>query len=130
MIIRRIDLYTPYRCIYAAVLQQPYRCIYAATSPLRPAGGEYTSIRRIYVYTACIYRYTYVYVQGAEDLTRFAAAVAVVPDNTPGWLAVKRKTVALIGDLVQEDQDSPVSPCVGVGVGVCGCGCVCVRERV
>ena len=64
--------------------------------------------------------------QGAEDLTRFAAAVSVVPDDAPAWLAVKRKTVALIGDLVQEDPESPVS-CVCVRVCVmCVCVCVCV----
>eukprot|EP00802_Teleaulax_amphioxeia_P015418 Tamp_15508.p1 GENE.Tamp_15508~~Tamp_15508.p1 ORF type:complete len:407 (-),score=90.77 Tamp_15508:315-1397(-) len=47
--------------------------------------------------------------QGAEDVTRFAAAIAPIPDDTPGWLAVKRKTVALVSDLVQEDSHSPVA---------------------
>lgn len=48
---------------------------------------------------------------GPQDLTAFVAAVASVPDldahGSSPWLPVKRKVVALIGDLVVEDVETP-----------------------
>mmetsp|Transcript_66940 Transcript_66940/g.97931 ORF Transcript_66940/g.97931 Transcript_66940/m.97931 type:complete len:320 (+) Transcript_66940:1-960(+) len=90
----------------------------AAENPLTGEGGGDPKLLSKALYAlgtllrgSSLAQQAFVGAKGPQDLTTFVAVVASVPDvavdGSSQWLPVKRKAVALVGDLVVEDVETP-----------------------